>query len=184
MNLILNYRLFLEKYTIQIGENVSLVDKKNHYNTLEDQIKEYDSQRPGLETIYNTYLDKADLINRLKLGKFIQDTQQQEISYINPLFSSYSSILDLKRKVKDLETFKEKTQKEAQEKKSSEEIQPELSKELEDQSKLLSTQLSTKDNEINILKRRISEEETKHQKLITDSKKKLSDLRLQIDNFK
>jgi hypothetical protein len=184
MSIILKYRLFLEKYTIQIGENVSLVDKKNHYNTLEDQIKEYDSQRPGLETIYNTYLDKADLINRLKLGKFIQDTQQQEISYINPLFSSYSSILDLKRKVKDLETFKEKTQKEAQEKKSNQETQPELSKELEDQSKLLSTQLSNKDSEINILKRRISEEETKHQKLITDSKKKLSDLRLQIDNFK
>jgi hypothetical protein len=52
------------------------------------------------------------------------------------------------------------------------------------QSKLISDQVSKKDSEINLLKRRISEEETKHQKLITDSKKKLSDLRLQIDNFK
>lgn len=184
MTHIYTYKSFFEKYTIQVGENVSLVDKKNHYNTLEEQIKQYDSQRPGLETIYNTYLDKTDLINRLKLGKFIQDTQQQEISYINPLFSSYSSILDLKRKVKDLENFKVKTQKEAQEKAQTEKSQPGLSKELEDQAKLLNSQLSTKEGEINLLKRRISEEETKHQKLITDSKKKLSDLRIQIDNFK
>jgi len=92
--------------------------------------------------------------------------------------------LDLKRKVKDLENFKVKTQKEAQEKAQTEKSQPELSKELDDQSKLLNTQLSTKDGEINLLKRRISEEETKHQKLITDSKKKLSDLRIQIDSFK
>lgn len=184
MKKIHTFKDFFEKYIIEPGSNVSLVDKKNQYNTLEEQIKQYDSQRPGLETIYNTYLDKTDLTNRLKLGKFIQDTQQQEISYINPLFSSYSSILDLKRKVKDLENFKRNTQKEAQEKTKTEKSQPELSKELEDQSKLLDTQISTKDDEINLLKRRISEEETKHQKLITDSKKKLSDLRIQIDNFK
>ena len=184
MKIIQSFRSFLEKYTIQPDENVNLVDKKNHYNTLEEQIKEFESQKPGLETIYNTYLDKRDLINRLKLGKYIKDTQQQEISYINPLFSSYASILDLRRKVKDLETFKSQSQKETQDKEKKENMLPQQAEDLSAQTKLLSTQLSTKDNEMNILKRRISEEETKHQKLITDSKKKLSDLRLQIDNFK
>ena len=184
MKIIQSFRSFLEKYTIQPDENVNLVDKKNHYNTLEEQIKEFESQKPGLETIYNTYLDKRDLINRLKIGKYIKDTQQQEISYINPLFSSYASILDLRRKVKDLETFKSQSQKETQDKEKKENMLPQQAEDLSAQTKLLSTQLSTKDNEMNILKRRISEEETKHQKLITDSKKKLSDLRLQIDNFK
>lgn len=184
MKILTTFRLFLEKYTIQPDENVNLVDKKNHYNTLEEQIREYESQKPALETIYNTYLDKKDLINRLKLGKYIKDTQQQEISYINPLFSSYASILDLKRKVKDLETFKSQSQKEAQDKEKKETTLPQQAEDLAAQSKLISDQISKKDNEINILKRRISEEETKHQKLITDSKKKLSDLRIQIDNFK
>jgi len=36
MTHIYTYKSFFEKYTIQVGENVSLVDKKNHYNTLEE----------------------------------------------------------------------------------------------------------------------------------------------------
>jgi hypothetical protein len=82
------------------------------------------------------------------------------------------------------EKFKSQSQKETQDKEKKETTLPQQAEDLAAQSKLISDQISKKDNEINLLKRRISEEETKHQKLISDSKKKLSDLRLQIDNFK
>ncbi|NBP57746.1 hypothetical protein EBU71_14670, partial [bacterium] len=181
---ILNFNLFREKYTTLQTDDVNLTDKKNRYNTYESDNQEYLSKRTSLESIYTGYKDKKDLVTKLKLGGFIKDNPDLlTIQFINPLMSSYSTILDLKRKLKDLESFKKEATQEITDKLSAEKKLPTQKAEIQKQGELVSDQLSGKSEEISEVKTRISAAETKHQKFLLDYKKKMDDLSKEIQNF-
>lgn len=175
-------RYYAEKFQISPDDDVSLTDKKNLYNKVEGYITEFDQKKRELETIYLNFKDKSDLLTKLRSGKFIKDSQPEDISFNNPLFSSWGSYLNLKRKLKDTEKITkeildkyETPQGTTQSEKETPtgEIQQVVQKQKEES--------QTRSKEILI---KIQKEEQDHKKNYEDMKKKLLDIEKDIQNYK
>lgn len=175
-------RYYAEKFQITPNDDVSLTDKKNSYNKVEGYITEFDQKKRELETIYLNFKDKPDLLTKLRSGKFIKDNQPEDISFDNPLFSSWTSYLNLKRKLKDTEELSkelsnkyETSQGATQPEKESptSEIQQVVQKQKEES--------QTRANEILI---QMQKAEQDHKKNYEVMKKRLLDIEKEIQNYK
>lgn len=92
---ILNYKKFLESYTIDEKDPPELNTQKIDSNNLQLWISEYNSKKGVIDSIYSTYIDNNDLITKLKSGKFIEDNG----SFINPLLGLRSQIAKKNREI-------------------------------------------------------------------------------------
>jgi cell division protein FtsL len=95
-----SYKSFKEKYSIDNNDTPEVTNSKNYLNKLETDIMEYNSKKMTLDTIYKTYVDDTDLINKLKSSKFILDDKK---NFTNTLLGMYSQISSKNRKITDLE---------------------------------------------------------------------------------
>lgn len=175
-------RYYAEKFQITPDDDISLTDKKNLYNKVEGYITEFDQKKRELENIYLNFKDRLDLLTKLRAGKFIKDDQPENISFDNPLFSSWTSYLNLKRKLKDTEkTTKEISDKydvpqgttQPEKETPTGEIQQVVQKQKEE------SQTRTKEILIQMQKA-----EQDHKKNYEDMKKRILDIEKNIQNYK
>lgn len=103
---------FIKKFEyFKINED-SIEDnsKENFLEELENNIKEFNNRKNSLMNIYLTYKREEtadgiqnDLYNKLATGKFIKrEGDKSKVTFINPLFISYSILCGKKREVLDI----------------------------------------------------------------------------------
>ena len=82
----------------------------NDFNNAENQIKDFNSRKSALLTIYKTYKEDdkksssipIDLYNKLLSAKFIESGDKNKIQFLNPLFTIYSEICEKTRELSNL----------------------------------------------------------------------------------
>ena len=103
--MILNYKQFLlEKFYPQATDSPDMVSRMNSLNQIEDDIKEFNSNKSKLLNIYLNYKDHNDLISKLKSNKYIgQQAKPNTIEFNNRLLSLWATSCKKRRKIKNLE---------------------------------------------------------------------------------
>lgn len=144
--------------TFEAFEKPEDISIKNNYENLSDNIKEYNSKKISLQTIYNSYKDNNDLISKLKSQKYI-DGNGDKIVFINPLLGLWAQVCSKNRELNDIELDYNNKTKEYTDKKT------EYNKATSQETKnLINTQLQTMNVEL------------------TNTKKQIDDLKKEIDD--
>ena len=88
-----------ESYIIDKNDNPEVASDKNNLNKSSDNIKEFLQKKQLIDSIYLTYKDQKDLINKLKSKKLIQIVNNKT-TFINPFIGMYAEISAKNRQVK------------------------------------------------------------------------------------
>lgn len=104
MQRLLNYKLFIETYTVPQNAPPEIASDMSSFNDLEGNIKEFNAKKSILDNIYMTYTDEKDLINKLSSQKFIDNTTDKtKIKFHNPLLGLWAQSSEKNKELKDLQ---------------------------------------------------------------------------------
>lgn len=105
-----------EKFIPQRDDEFADASIKNYFNDEELLVQKFNTWKVEMENIYMSYIDEADLINRLFNKKFIKEktTNPKKKLFINKYLGRWAEICEKKRKLNDIEKISLSNQKDMQ----------------------------------------------------------------------
>lgn len=93
MKYLKKYKYFIENFEIEETDEEDVKLSKEELNKLKDQIKEFNSKKASIDSLYNS--DKEDI--QSELDNILGDEETR-----NPFLVSYANISSMKRKIESL----------------------------------------------------------------------------------
>lgn len=175
--IIKKFKIFLlEKISVSNTDTPSTISLINKTNDLQKNIGEFSSKKNELENVYLISPDEITLIENLKKGGFIESgTTKSEMVFKNPILGKYATVCDFKKQIKDLQDKESRINTEVKEKESQMSSNPSMQTSF-------SEDIKSKKNEIENIKKRLSEIKSESDRLERMTMKEFGELQKDLTN--